>query len=181
MRNQSGLPIFQKFLGWAQRFFFQQASGTLPDPHLVLEIGVDWPLETQLLTPADYVTIAGSLPTVISAPGAQEHALVYLATVSVVAGGGPPATDSIGLLLRSPNGDGARPFDMSGLAVATGAINLIGGTRMIGTTGIRGALPIYVGPLQELRIVHDSVAGGVTMRPRVWQVIRPAYYPLRLP
>ena len=178
MRNQSGLPIFQKYLAWAQRFFFQNAAGTLPDPHLMLDIGLDWPLETELRTPADYVTVAGNVVSTIYAPAGDRHGLVYVATVSVVAVA-VPGTDQIGLLLRAPTGDGARVYDRVGAVPVGSALGLIG-SHTPGTAG-GSSSPVYVGPGQELRIIHDSVAGGSTMRPRVWVVDRPAYYPLRLP
>lgn len=174
--------IFQKYLDWVNRYFYQSSGGIIPPVNLNLSVDHDWPLETSLVLTPDYATIAGTLPTTIYAPALDRHGLVYLATVSVVAVN-VPATDQVGLLLRHPNGDGARPFEMNGVAVPVGSfIPMIGGTRSGGAAfDIFGAPPVYVGPGQELRIIHTSVAGGSTMRPRVWVVDRPAYYPLRLP
>lgn len=173
--------IFQKYLDWVHRFFYQSSGGVIPPVQLTLDVSQDWPLETDLRLIADYVTIAGTVTTTIYAPGLDRHGLVYLASISDVAVA-IAATDQIGLFLRSPNGDGVRPWEITGTGIAVGTmLSLIGGNRIIAGVQIQGAPPVYVAAGQELRIIHTSVAGGATVRPRVWVVDRSSYHPLRLP
>lgn len=175
------MPIdLQKPLSWVQRYLYHIAQGPLPPVQASLSIDYDWPLESVLQKPPDYVTIAGQVITDMYVPAPDRHGLVYLLTAGVVAGGPVPATDSFALLLRDLAGDGARPFEVNGTAWASTMI-AIGGNRYDTGNVYFGADPVYVAPGQILRILHTSVAGGVTLRARAYVIDRPSYYPLRLP
>src|SRR5262245_35206197 len=187
MRNQSGLPIFQKYLAWAQRFFFQQAAGTLPDPHLVLNIDYDWPLDNLLVQPANLAMVAGNANTLIYAPTKEQHGIVYSAMVAPTVAA-LVATDILYLSLQpSVGGTGTRPWQyQGGTAAVNQVIPMIGGVYNCNAVThpnlqLIAPPPIYVGPGERLRFDADSVAGGSTLVIRAWVLDRPSYYPLRLP
>lgn len=177
--------IFQKYLAWVQRYFYQAAAGQLPPAQLTLSIDHDWPLEPLLLIPLDYVSIAGTVSTDLYAPAADRHGLVYCATAQVAAGVAVPNTDDWSVLLRAPTGDATRIFEAFAHAIPLGEMMpIIGALKVVQATPFEETgivRPVYVGPNQTLRVNHTSVAGGSQIRLRGWVIDRPSYYPLRLP
>lgn len=176
------MHVFQKPLGWVQRYFFNVEHGELPAPRLSLSIDHDWPLYVHVAI-ATYTTVAATdVSTDLLTCTQEQHALFYSLMATGV-GATIPATDSVQLSLENVTpGQSYVPVRFSGFAAAVDNVPLIGAV-MQGQAHPQmfGGDPQYIPPGASLRITHRSIAGGVSMSLKGAVLVRPKSYPLRLP
>jgi hypothetical protein len=168
------VAIFQKPLGWVQRYLYNVEAGQIPFPQPVLDVSLDWPLQISRISD-NYNTIAGTVNRTVHAPPQEFHSFVL--QLSIV--GNIPATDVIGLI-HIVDGLPIRYSSITGTALTFCPI--IGGymrnaTAAAATDGMR---PMYVKPGDSIQIEHFSVAGGVAMAANGACLFRLKSYPLQL-
>lgn len=171
--------IFQKPLGWLQRFLYNVELGDLPPIRSTISIDQDWPLEYKKIS-AGVTTIAGNVFTNLYTASQEKHALVWMlwANNGVLL----PVTDSMSLFLVLREGEESPLWNWFGTLVPLTSVPIIGGKTIPAVGGqFSGITPVYVPAGAVLRHIHASVAGGVTYTLSGIMVERLKSYPLRLP
>lgn len=180
------MPLFQKPLGWLQRFLYNVESGQVPFPTPTISIDLDWPLEPTMGIDSR-ITSAGTEEYLTFSPpgpdsGNQFHAIV---TDVSIRGNTPfPATDEIHLVYRfapysltnPTNAEEIVLWSFSGYAMRN--LMLVGGLSFETALIMPGHRPVYVAPGHCIFIRHGSAAGGVTVNARALVYSRPKSHPL---
>ena len=175
------MPLFQKPLGWLQRFLYNVEQGHLPFPAPVIEVGQDWPLESQRITSA-FTTAVGTISPTVYAPGEEKHGLVWTMSSFRSAAGQFPNTDVQGLNFVSREGTAIRLISFEA-SLALDHVPLIEAVALPAATvtPVWGVKAVYVPPGASLQYIHTSVAGGLNGILLGGVIERLKSYPLRLP
>lgn len=174
-------PLFlQKPLQWLQRWLYGVASGPIPFPAPVIEVGQDWPLELERINPPTVVVGAGVTPINILTLSEADHALITTLSIFKSNAGVWAAAEAGTFVLTQQSL--AVPliqaviagFDLFPLVNAlsnfqTGAVHTV------------GLDTLYVPPGGKLDWNHTSTAGGDTLGALGFMLRRPKSFPLRLP
>jgi len=176
------VPAIQKYLGWAQRFFYQVETGELPPLRSVLNLDFDWPLDVRQID-SSWVTIVGTVQTAVYAPGTEKHGLVWYCMLQTSVA--TVANDSMILHWRNPQGPNVALSQIAGIVGAV-RFPLIGGkihgpiSATLGTA-LEGIPPVYVPAGGQLQIDHLSAVAATNVNATVLVIERQRSYPLRLP
>lgn len=170
------MALFQKPLGWAQRFLYNVEQGPLPFPQLALAVDYDWPLEYKTIQVA-LVSVVGTTSVTIYDPGQEKHGLVthLVSTVSTSF----LAADTIRLHLIPPNPAAvpAIPLTIQN-GYATSFVSMIRSLQngLTGTSAFSnvGIPPVYVPPGWILQGLITSAAAGLsqTFSGVVWERLK---------
>lgn len=175
------MPLFQKPLGWVQRFLYNVEQGALPFPNLALSIDYDWPLDYRSIA-VNLTSIVGTNNTTLYAPDQEHHGIVTHLVTSVSTTF--LATDTIRLFLAPPGGGGLSiPICLcTGTAVSEYAFIRSKVDVASGSGGHYNSIPpVYVPPLWTLSGNMTSTAAGLvqTFSGSVWERLKS--YPLTTP
>lgn len=153
------MPIFQKPLGWVQRYFYNVEGGNIPFPAPVLPVSYDFPLEYKPISVSG-TTAVGTVSFDIFVPGQERHGKVIHLSISANPGTFP-ATDNFRIRIVDPAGNASELALQTGLA--TGYYPLI--CSVLGALGpptqfVGVPIPVYIPSGWKLAGAATSVAGG---------------------
>lgn len=173
------MPVFQKPLGWVQRYLYNIEAGQLPFPQLTLPIDLDWPRQVYRAFNS-FSSVAGTTNQNILQPPAEFHAIMTHLSLGYSAA--IPATDTVGLIYNFASGAQVRLSAITGTVFGGQYISLIGGVSWQNTSGmLMGIDPVYVQPGDSLQVEVSSAAGGLTIQAVGMYQFRQKSLPIRYP
>jgi len=148
----------------------------------VIQTNQDSPLEIFQPVIAPLVTIAGTLTTTLYSPGQEKHGIVLWCIIDQTSGP-TPATEAFSATINTVTSGVVVPVYTQFAGVAMSVVPLIGSKTVLAGAGavqLHGVNPVYVPPGGSLIYNQASVAGGITITPKllVWERLKS--YPLPL-
>jgi hypothetical protein len=168
--------IFQKPLGWLQRFLYNVEGGSIPFPQPTIDISQDYPLEyTSIVVNA--TGVIGTVTSTIFAPDQEHHGYIPWLSMSVVGGGTCLVADQFRVRVVDPSTNAMDLTVMSG--VATSQYPLIRGGLSTAGNMFLGQDAIYIPPGWTCQIGFTSAAAGLNVTYRGILHQRLKSYPVR--
>lgn len=174
------MALFQKPLGWVQRFLYNVEQGAIPFPQPTLSVDWDWPLQYEKTT-TTLTSVNGTVQTTLFTMGAEKHCMLVHFTANFSSGGVAGDVIFVTLDLGAAS---QRIYTMNAFAVAHGVLPIIGAkTNLGGATAVEmtGLPPLYVPPGASVILGLQSGTAGSILGLNAIRIERLKSYPLRLP